>query len=104
MKGPGAIAGIALSPAPDSNSLNHILDMHINELKNKARGKRDGGKPKSRPSKGVWTCSTPQQYCTGKFNIKVNSQGHGSREDVMRCHNHYQKLFKQFETGKEASD
>lgn len=50
------------------------------------RSKRqDGGKGKLGARSYLWTCSSPKDLCTAKFNSKVNNYAHGSKEDAIRC-------------------
>lgn len=53
---------------------------------------RDGGKAKLGERTFLWGCSSPKEYCTGKFNSKVNAYAHGSPEDAMRCIRRYARV------------
>lgn len=54
--------------------------------------KSDGGKGKLGTRSYLWTCSSPKDSCTGKFNSKINNYAHGSKEDAIRCMKRSSKL------------
>lgn len=64
------------------------------QMENRARNSksRDGGKAKLGERTYLYGCSSPKEYCTGKFNSKVNAWAHGSPEDAMRCIRRYARV------------